>query len=506
MSAKSKSDAIRAGLPVKEMNDFLSKSSKRFERSNGNKTNRSPMVGRRGFRSEHVLRVDLPGPPEELRPTEVAQDVPAAADLLEKRLPPVVCVGGDWFFYHRGIWQSRNKHVYRPRALEVLARKKQTHSYAQQVLSTVESRKQVPKEQLRGFARFDETGAVLVCCANGVLRVTAQAAHLMPHSPIHCFTGQLAAAYDPEASCNLFTKISNKALPDEKDRGLWGAFCGYTLYPGCDLEVALFCYGASGTSKTTLWAHGIGATLGRSLVTFVKLSQICGGHGYSIPRLERAALNLGSETAAGELIESDNFKLLVEGASMEVRSIYRAPYTMSDYCTKFVFLGNHLPKFKSATDAEVRRSRFLHFGVKPPRPDPTLKARLARERNGILSRFMVPWLQWLIIERRMPFGGDESLRLQDRFSLENDPLKVFTDAACEFGNEFSETKARLFGEWESFCEHHDITTGLRNFDEFCKRLRQRYPSLTSYKPSCGGQRVPSLRGIRLTPEAEQGTG
>src|SRR5205823_3680020 len=126
---------------------------------------------------------------------------------------------------------------------------------------------------------------------------------------------QLAASYDQSAQCGLFDKIEAEALPDAEDRELLEAFSGYTLYPACDLEVALFCFGAAGTGKSTLWEHGFGAALGPEIVMFLKLSQICAGNGYSIPRLEKAGLNLGTEAEAGELPESDNFKKLVEGAS-----------------------------------------------------------------------------------------------------------------------------------------------------------------------------------------------
>jgi phage/plasmid-associated DNA primase len=55
---------------------------------------------------------------------------------------------------------------------------------------------------------------------------------------------------------------------------------------------------------------------------------------------------------------------------------------------KFLFLTNYLPRFQHGTNAELRRLRFLRFERKPAKPDPTLKHRIAFERDGIF-RFAV---------------------------------------------------------------------------------------------------------------------
>ena len=440
---------------------------------------------------------------------QFAADVPSATDLLEKRLPEILCVGDVWYAFENGIWKPTDHNVYRPLALRVLVEAKRTDRNCQHVLRTLESRKQVPREEMRSFARFDDEGSVLVCCRNGVLRVTAETADLLPHDAHYYFTRQAAAAYDTSAGCELFRSVESEALPDEADQELLETFAGYTLLPSCDLEVALFCFGATATSKSTLWEFGFGSALGSArtsdrdceqgsdLVTSISLSSLCSGNGYSIPRLEKAALNLGGEASAGELSESDMFKLLAEGAAMEVRAIYGRPFTMRGYHVKLVFLGNHLPRFKAGTDAELRRCRFLHFMRSPETKDPTLKPRIAAERDGIFSQVMVPRLQGLLANRRMPMGGEESQRIMLRFALQNDPIKVFGDECCDFGPDVHENKDRLFAAFYAFCERNDLSSGLRTRDVFFMKLRAAYPAIADYRPRERGAREYRLRGIEV---------
>ena len=429
---------------------------------------------------------------------QLANDVPSATDLLEKRLPPIACVGDSWHVLKNGVWRPTDRNVYRPVALKALIDEKQTDHYCQQVLNTLESRQQVPKEQLRGFARFDDNdGSILICCQNGVLRVRADQVELLSHDAQYSFTRQAAAAYDPNASYQLFQRVELEALPDEADRDLLAAFGAYTLWPTCELEVVLFCFGATATSKSTLWEFGYGSALGNELVTFLRLSNICTGNGYSIPRLEKAALNLGSEAQAGELSESDAFKQLAEGASMEVRGIYGKPYTMQGYHVKLVFLGNHLPRFKSGTDAELRRCRFLHFMHSPAQKDPTLKTRIAAERDGTFSNVMVPALQWLLANRRMPMGGKESQRIMRRFALQNDPIKAFGEECCDLDLELDASKEKLHRAFYAFCERNDLSAGLRERDVFFMKLRASYPSLTDYRARGSSGREYRLRGIAV---------
>lgn len=93
---------------------------------------------------------------------EVGADVPTATDILEKRIPPICCIGSVWHSYVNGFWRATERDIYRPSALAAAVPEKQTDGFCQQVLSTLESRKQVSRDTLCSFAKFDGPGTVLL--------------------------------------------------------------------------------------------------------------------------------------------------------------------------------------------------------------------------------------------------------------------------------------------------------------------------------------------------------
>ena len=436
----------------------------------------------------------------------VGDSIYDAANILEAAYPGLMCIGKDWYLPQNGVYQLYDTNLIGPKALSVLTKEKQTAHCARAVIDTLEMRKQVPRDTLRSFARFEnhERSQVLLCCGNGVLRVTPDVIELLPHSLDYAFGRQLAANYRPEAKCPLFINTIRTALPDKNDRDLAHAFSAYTLYPANDIQVFLICYGESGTSKTTIW-HGYTSAIGEASITRIGFPELCGnGNGYSLPSLERTALNLGAEAPQGELQESDVLKLLVEGAPIKVRSIYERPRTMHDYHMKIVVLGNYIPRFKSGTTAELRRLRILHFQHQHGQSDPTLEARIALERDGIFSRCMVPWLKWLLRERQIPMGGVAAQRLYSRYKTTHDPYGTFIKECCDLDrrtddvNCLSDTKDRIFGAFECFIERNDLADGLREERWFFRRLRERVPHLKNSRPgSSDGQRERRLVGIRV---------
>src|SRR5690606_33887765 len=102
-----------------------------------------------------------------------------------------------------GVWRKKEIDPYRPIALSVLPRERQSARNAQELLKTVEGRRQVERSSLRTCYLFYED-AVLINCANGVLRVTADDITLGEHDARYNFTGQLAASYCPETECENF--------------------------------------------------------------------------------------------------------------------------------------------------------------------------------------------------------------------------------------------------------------------------------------------------------------
>jgi hypothetical protein len=236
------------------------------------------------------------------------------ASLLEALLPPIRCVGKDWYAYKNGVWRQGSRDIFRPQALSIQHARSRTDRMATSVLSHLESKYQVNEDEFCSFHKFDGD-AILINCTNGVLRVTAESEKLLPHSPAHLFIGQVAATFEPEAEASTFARVLSEALPDPDDLILFQAFIGYALYPSCPLEAALVCYGDGGTGKSTI-ADGVRSALGDDLIRSLSLLQICDPKSFHLVNLRNAAVNICTELDALPIMGADNFKLLVSGEAV----------------------------------------------------------------------------------------------------------------------------------------------------------------------------------------------
>jgi P4 family phage/plasmid primase-like protien len=321
------------------------------------------------------------------------------AALLKAELPPINCVGEYWFVYAEGVWRRTNRDEYKPRTLSIQDSKTRTARRAGNVLSHIEFEQQSSGQAFRSFCCFGKPNEILINCANGILRVTADEAQLLQHDPEYLFTGQLAAQYDTQATANNFERVLQEALPDSKDLDLFRMFSGYLLHPDCRFEVALVCYGPGGTGKGTL-ISGIEAVVGADLCRHLSLEQICNLQTKLLAQLQYAAVNIATELNAIETVGGETFKQLVSGERVQADRKYLSDISLQTGC-KFLFATNYLPRFQHGTDAELRRLRFLKFDRKPAVVDVTLKSKIADERDGILLS-MLDGLRQLLKANRFP--------------------------------------------------------------------------------------------------------
>lgn len=440
-------------------------------------------------------------------PPILSQDCVAGyADRLEEKLPPTMTVSDKWYFYKNGVWRNEDTDPYQPLALSLLPRDRQSARNGHEVLKTLEMRRQTDGTTLISCYRFDGEGAVIVNCANGVLRVTATSVSLLEHDARYRFTGQLTASYRPESQCDNFLAALEAALPQEGDVEAVQWWSGYFIYPSSKHRVALVCFGPTQAGKSTIFEYGIGSVFGYNpargnkeiseLFTSVSLSDICAENGYSLPSLKGAAINLGGELNPDEIAGSDRLKSLIGGEAIVVREIYGKPTRMTAYTVKLVFLANHLPRFKSGSDAELSRLRFLLFNHPPTRIDPDLKLRVAKEADGVFSQFMVPGLQMILNGSPVPEGGAESRRLRSRFAINNDPIATFVQSCCVLERGATELKSRLARAFAFYAETHDLSEKLVESRTFFKILKGRFADIEDYRPRTDG-RERRVRGIRL---------
>jgi putative DNA primase/helicase len=391
------------------------------------------------------------------------------AALLEGLLPPIRCVGRDWYTYTGGVWRRGTRDIFRPQALSIQHAKSRTDRMATSVLSHLESKHQVAEEDFCSFHKF-AGDAILINCANGVLQVTADSERLLPHSPDYFFVGQVAAPFRPDAEAPTFARVLSEALPDPADLTLFCAFIGYMLYPGCPFEAALVCYGDGGTGKSTI-AEGIRAALGDDLIRSLSLLQICDPKSFHLVNLRNAAVNISTELDALPIVGAENFKLLVSGEQVAADRKHQDMISLKTSC-KFWFLTNYLPRFQHGTDAESRRLRILRFEKRPVKPDPTLKHRITLERDGVF-RFAVDGLRTLLACNAIPQGGQRSNETLERFKLQNDPLATFVKSCCEIDGHAEVLKTELFEQYKEFLDTNGLPEPADN-SPFFRALYNRF--------------------------------
>lgn len=405
------------------------------------------------------------------------------------------CVGDEWFVWDGACWASRTRDEMAPGAMGLLPAKFRTARNARAVLDHVQLLSQVRMDSLRGFYCVDAAdGAVLLNCANGLLRVTHEDVQLVKHDPKWSFTAKTNTKFVADAECPQFQKVFEEMLPDEADRQLFQWFCGNVLYPSARFERALICYGPGGSGKSTL-AEAFSTCLGEDLVAALSMSRICDSKSYSLPKLRWAAVNLGTEIDTIEMDESTNYKLIVSGEHVEARSIYGKPFSMKTAC-KLWFLANTLPRFKSGTDAEIRRTRFIRFAVQPKVKDLHLKDRLAEEREGIL-RWAVAALQEILATHSVPDGGKDGQKVLKKFSLSNDPVGYFVKNECSLGPDAWVEKERLDQAFEEWCNKHGEPSSVHQW--FFRRLYERFTDIRPGFKNIDNRRTTVVKGLRLRP-------
>jgi len=423
---------------------------------------------------------------------------------LLKLLPPLRTHGDKWYAYDGRAWRVTEKEFFRGQALEILPERHQVARHAKAVMDHVEIKSQIGvDDKLAGAVKFDDKRRVLLNVANGVLQVSATEVVLLPHKEEYLFTGALEAAWEEGAKCPLFERVTLESLPAVEDRALLHWCSGYTLFPDSKQhEIFLICFGEAGTGKSTVMGAIMGVMGSDPLVTSLSMAQLCsqGQGAYSLPGLQYALVNLGTELDTVELDDSSAFKRLVSGETIEARTIYGRPFPMTP-TVKLIFLSNSLPRFKHGTDAELRRSRFLCFDRKrtDADKDTTLKDKLPLERSGIL-RWMVEGLQAVLGGEPAPAGGVQSRAVKEKFAINNDAVTAFVKAHCVLGVDRVVHKNDLYAAFTSYLEGYGFSQ--KSKEHLFKQIYERYPglSVTQVRTKQATNERPSghyVRGIEL---------
>ena len=232
---------------------------------------------------------------------------------LSKEIGEVKCVGAQWHIYNprAGVWNPRNEEEFHPKALLVLPEEKRTQRLAKEIVSHLEMRSQVSRDEFRGAVKFTGPDSVLVAVANGHLHISPSGARLINPQSGENFTIALPVDYQPEATSPTFDRVLNEAVPDEEERKLFLDVLATALIPDCRFEAALVAIGEGGTGKSTV--AGVLPKIFGPAGASLSMSDLCHPNGYKLALLDRKMINIASELNTLEFEDSGLFKQLISG-------------------------------------------------------------------------------------------------------------------------------------------------------------------------------------------------
>lgn len=330
---------------------------------------------------------------------------------------------------------------------------------------------------------------------NGVYCATTRS--LLPHSADFGFKYILPYEYNPTAKCDRFDRFLVEVLPE--DEGNQKAILEYVAYAlfndDCWLQTALFLQGEGSNGKSTL-LRTIAALAGKDNILSMNLSSVM-EKDTKRAMLENKLFCMSEETRAAALLESEMFKILVDGGVVDAKQIYIKDYTFTNRA-KFMLSFNSFATSRDKTHALYRRMRKIPFNQRFA-IDQTLEPALSQELSGIFNRIVEAYAR--LHEQKTLTHSEISVKALADFKQKNDPVFEFLEEEYEIIDD-EHTYVELNLLYREFTSWFDDQGYERRFRPDSKSFRgsvQRHMGkfYDEYRPrSNGGDRPRSLRNLK----------
>lgn len=225
-----------------------------------------------------------------------------------------------------------------------------------------------------------EPSPYLINCRNGV--VDLHSGELLEHSPERCGAVQIAARFDPTATCPRWMRFLDEIMPGDADKiTVLRQFAGYTLFRQILAPAVLFTVG-SGRNGKSVFIDTLSAMLGEGAVCHVDLKSMAGKYGPAY--LHGMLLNTAAEAGSVKHIEADTFKAVSAGDRIQAERKNMPDLTFRPYA-KHCFAMNEVPRLTGAADALIQRVRLIEFTQRftDAADDVFLRETLRGELDGI---------------------------------------------------------------------------------------------------------------------------
>lgn len=349
----------------------------------------------------------------------------------------ITYVSGRPYLYRDGYWPAVDEVVFVQKPLmNALAGfgKKDTPS-------TVNTHMQ----SIRTLYAEDETRwatSSWLCLANGALDPATGT--LYPHSPEHHLVNKVDVTYDPEATCPLWLQTLDEIFVPDADKEdkirLLQEYMGYCLVPDTRMCKFLWMVGGGGNGKSVILAI-LTALIGRDNVSHSQLEQL--ERSFVRAELQGKLVNISSEMSAQATVADGHLKQIVSGDMIDAERKYERPFSFKPYA-RLIAATNNLPRLLDHSDGFTRRAIILRFNRQFTEQDRDIhrETNLIAELPGILN-WALAGLEALYTRGRFIIPPS-SLQEIERYRVDSDPVRQFTEEMLTISNEHLTASSRIY--------------------------------------------------------------
>lgn len=309
-------------------------------------------------------------------------------------------------------------------------------------------------ENIKSHEWFSQAPTGFINMKNGVYDIAKGV--LLPHDPSYGFRYILPYDFDITATCPQFDQfLEDVTLGKDDIIDVLVEFMGYALAGGpCYAEKALFLSGFGSNGKST-FMRVLMALAGEGNYSAMTLTAL--NDAQNRYALDGRLFNLGEETSPRALGNSEVFKAMVTGGSVDVKKLYSNPYIIHNRC-KLIVACNELPKSSDRSEGLYRRLIFVPFDAtftkdSSVKKDPRIAEKLITELPGIFNKCMAGLKRLEASDWRFSESATLDAVLLD-YKRENDNIFEWFSTNIEVTGKDDDFlfKEKMYEDYVDFCE------------------------------------------------------
>lgn len=286
---------------------------------------------------------------------------------------------------------------------------------------------------------------------DGVYDITTY--KLYPHSPKYYCTVQLPFKLNGNKDCYHFFKyLDDVTCGDNELKNVIQEMCGYSLCNNTKAEKAFFLIGCGSNGKSVL-AKIIQSIVGKDNCSSTSLTEL--GKSFGLSQLINSNVNIAAENGVTN-INSEIFKSIVSGDTVEVNRKYKDPVTVSLH-TKLVMLFNELPMSNDLSYGFFRKIIIIPFNrsFRGKEIDVNLFDKLNQEMSGIFH-WALKGLKRLR-ENNYQFSPCRACnQALEKYKKSLNPIETFFEDTFEIVEGTQIKKREIYYNYLEYCSNNSI--------------------------------------------------